>query len=101
MDAPQIEWQTRLLQGSIRPPDQALEPLRAAAAALTRLLAGLTAEDAVRYGQANMDAEMLYQEFGRLAVTEEDKRQLRLLAERSSLQGSAQRNTLTAISGKS
>lgn len=101
VDAPQIEWQTRMLQGSFRPSDKALEPLRAAAAALTRLLAGLTAEDAVRYGQANMDAEMLYQEFGRLAVTEEDKRQLRLLAERSSLQGSAQRNALTAISGKS
>jgi hypothetical protein len=101
VEAPHIEWQTMLLEARVSPTDAALEPLRVAAGALTRLLAGLSAEDAIRYGKANPDAEVLYTEFGRLAVTEEDRRQLRMLSERASSFGDSQNGTLAAISGKS
>jgi ATP/maltotriose-dependent transcriptional regulator MalT len=101
VDAPAIEWEARALQGRTLPEDRAIEPLRIAATALTRLLAGLTAEDAVRYGKANPDTDIVYKEFSRIAATEEDRRQLRVLAERAALGGGQADSPLTAISGKS
>jgi tetratricopeptide (TPR) repeat protein len=101
VEAPQIEFETKVLQGRLPGAGNALEPLRDAAAALTRLLAGLTAEDAVRYGKANPDTDVLYREFSRLAATDDDRRQLRLLADRAQLTGDMHSASLAAISGKS
>lgn len=99
--APAVEWEAGILGAKLRPADTTIEPLRTAAAALTRLLAGLSAEDAVRYGKVHPDADLLYREFSRLAVTAEDKRQLRLLANRASPQSDQVNGIHAVITGKS
>ena len=101
VDAPQIEFSAKALLGAVLPPEKAVEPLREAARALTLLLGAMTAEDAARYGKATAETEEFYREFGRLAQTDEDRNQLRILAERASPFGHSEGSPMAAISGRS
>jgi len=80
---PAIEWQAHYLQGTLRAkrlgPEQAYVAMREAANALARLLAGLSAEDAIRFRQRHPHIAAVYQDLARFALTEADRQEARAL----------------------
>lgn len=82
---PAVEWQAHYLQGTLRAkrlgPEAAFVAMRDAATALSRLLAGLTPDDALSFSKLHPQIASVYEDLSRCALTDADRNEARALLE--------------------
>lgn len=103
LNVPALEWQAYYLQGTLRAktlgPAAAFEAMRDAARAVTRLLSGLSGDDAVRFCRHHPQIADLYADLTRYAITEADRIEARALLQGSRGMGLGGVLDLPALAG--
>jgi hypothetical protein len=83
LQLPALEWQAHYLAGSLLAkrlgPAAGFSAMREAANALSRLLTGLTAEDAHHFRERHPEIAGVYEDLARYALTEADQQEARAL----------------------
>lgn len=83
LQVPALEWQAYYLQGTLQAKrlgaEAAFEAIHHAARALSKLLAGLTMEDALRFRKQHPEIAAVYEDLARFALTEADQREAEAL----------------------
>jgi tetratricopeptide (TPR) repeat protein len=83
LQVPALEWQAYYLQGTLQAKrlgaEAAFEAMRNAAKALSKLLAGLTMEEALRFRKQHPEIVAVYEDLARFALTEADQHEAEVL----------------------
>ncbi len=79
LNVPGLEWQAHYLEGTLLAkrlgPEHAFTAMRDAAAAISRILTGLTAAEAASFQKRHPEVTAVFQDLNRFALTESDRKE--------------------------